>query len=183
MRSDIVGFLTEREGEWLFEQAADSEVIVEVGCYKGRSTDYLCRGLGNRGVVFTIDNFIGSKFANQQHHFEPAELNCLDFQQNMKHWLKMGRVFLIEEDTKDAYDILRRLLKHRKADMIFIDGEHDETSVRFDIMACKELLAPHGMLCGHDYSLNYPGVMQAVRALCPVWKRGADSIWHIPRKD
>lgn len=181
MRTDIVGHLAPCEGDWLYEQAKQANVIVEVGCYKGRSTEYLCCGCP--GVVYTIDNFIGSKFEDQQHHFQAADLNRFDFLHNMKRWLDSGKLFLLEEDTSSAYKILEKVLRHRKADMIFIDGEHDEQSVRFDIRCCYELLAPGGLLCGHDFSVyNHIGVVHAVTNLCPKYQMGPNSIWYVRKE-
>ena len=71
-----------------------------------------------------------------------------------------------------------------KPDMVFIDGGHDYTTVALDIAIAYSLLVPGGLLCGHDFSNDWPGVQQAVRELVPDYQRvpGGD-IWfkEMPR--
>jgi hypothetical protein len=58
-----------------------------------------------------------------------------------------------------------------------VDAAHDEASVRRDIALARRLLRPGGLLCGHDYSEFWPGVMAAVDDLVPQASRGPCSIW------
>ena len=37
------------------------------------------------------------------------------------------------------------------ADFVFIDGAHDYESMKKDIQACKRILRPGGIICGHDF--------------------------------
>lgn len=47
-------------------------------------------------------------------------------------------------------------------DLLFIDGAHDEASVRTDLRTFAPLVRPGGVVAGHDYSKNWPGVVAAV---------------------
>ncbi|MRS02168.1 class I SAM-dependent methyltransferase, partial [bacterium] len=47
-------------------------------------------------------------------------------------------------------------------DMVFIDAAHDYDNVRADIAAWYPKVRLGGMLAGHDYEENWPGVIQAV---------------------
>ncbi len=47
-------------------------------------------------------------------------------------------------------------------DVAFIDGAHDYESVLGDIDALRPIVRPGGILAGHDYSPDFPGVIQAV---------------------
>ena len=69
--------------------------------------------------------------------------------------------------------------RHRY-DMIFLDASHDYASVKADILAWMPLLAPGGLLCGHDLGPNWPEVEVAVRELIPDFKLGANQIWFKP---
>lgn len=51
---------------------------------------------------------------------------------------------------------------HEKVDMLFIDGAHDYSSVRADLHAFASLVRPGGIISGHDYERDWPGVVQAV---------------------
>lgn len=50
-----------------------------------------------------------------------------------------------------------------QADLIFLDACHDYPMVLADILAWWPHVAPGGILCGHDFGPNFPGVMDAVR--------------------
>ena len=47
---------------------------------------------------------------------------------------------------------------------VYIDAAHDRASVAADIAAWWSRLAPDGMLAGHDYDPDLPGVIEAVNA-------------------
>ncbi len=54
-----------------------------------------------------------------------------------------------------------------KADLVFIDASHEYNSVRRDILAWKRHVGTGGVLCGHDFSSPFPGVVAAVKELFP----------------
>jgi len=78
----------------------------------------------------------------------------------------------------DAATVLAPILKHRPADMIFIDGDHSYEGAKTDILTWRPLLKPGGLLCGHDS--DWPGVTQALEELLPGWQHGPGSIWYVP---
>lgn len=47
-------------------------------------------------------------------------------------------------------------------DLVFIDGKHDYASVKADIAAWTPRVRKGGILCGHDFGPQWPGVGQAV---------------------
>lgn len=68
-------------------------------------------------------------------------------------------------------------------DLVFVDGDHNYEPVRQDLAAWRPKLRAGGILAGHDYSLVYPGVVQAVNEF--VHRAGAhlnlasDTVWWI----
>lgn len=58
---------------------------------------------------------------------------------------------------------------HREFDIIYLDSDHSEQTVRAEIEAAHPLLAPCGLLAGDDYQPAFPtwGVDKAVQALLP----------------
>jgi methionine--tRNA ligase beta chain len=47
---------------WIAEQCSDGDVIVEVGCWKGRSVNYLaslCKAMKKKPVIYVVDTFKG----------------------------------------------------------------------------------------------------------------------------
>jgi cephalosporin hydroxylase len=62
--------------------------------------------------------------------------------------------------------------------MIFLDAAHDYDNVVADIAAWRPLLAPGGLMCGHDFAGPFAGVTRAVVEAFPkAHKVGAGSIW------
>jgi len=50
-------------------------------------------------------------------------------------------------------------------DLVFVDGAHDYTSVRLDLLLALRLIKPSGLLCGHDYYSDGHDVVRAVDEL------------------
>ena len=49
--------------------------------------------------------------------------------------------------------------------LVFIDADHAEAAVRADVEAWMPLVIPGGLICGHDYSEPFPGVMKVADSL------------------
>jgi hypothetical protein len=50
----------------------------------------------------------------------------------------------------------------KNADFIYLDGDHSYEAVLRDIVAWWDLVSGRGVLAGHDYDEQHPGVMRAV---------------------
>ena len=152
--------MSEAELTWLAEQAASHVWIVEIGSYKGRSTRALADN--THGTVIAIDDFKG-----------PREI-------------EVNRNGILEEyrrNTNSCRNLITLVQDHREQyigpgpDMVFIDGAHDYESVLADIIHWSRLLQVGGLICGHDYGTNWPGVDRAVNQIFEHVERGPDSIW------
>jgi hypothetical protein len=81
--------------------------------------------------------------------------------------------------TDCRHEFAGTALKHiaGEVDFAFIDGAHDYDSVKRDILTCLDLMAPGGILAGHD--MNEEGVAKAVNEMLPGAKCIAGtSIWE-----
>ena len=47
-------------------------------------------------------------------------------------------------------------------DLVFIDGDHRYAAVKRDIQQASQHLRKGGVLCGHDFCTQFPGVIEAV---------------------
>lgn len=175
----IEGWMRPAELEWLAEQARTRKLIVEVGSWMGRSTRAIVDNTD--GYVYAVDTWNGSdelvhreKLANKS-----ADWLYDQFCYNMAdatHEVHAYRTTSLQA-AKEFY-----LLDHPKFDMIFLDASHDYENVKADILAWKPLLAENGLLCGHDYSPYWPGVIRAVNELLPAARPlglSATSIWYV----
>jgi hypothetical protein len=85
-----------------------------------------------------------------------------------------GSLFLafVDQMRTHAPDVLRRTRVIQgtartvklldQVDMLFIDGAHDEMSVRDDLWNFAPLVRKGGIVSGHDYTLDFLGVVSAV---------------------
>lgn len=160
--SKIEGWMSGDELLWLAEQASKHKLIVEIGCYKGRSTRALADN--TRGIVLTFDNFGG-----------PTEIEVPNREEIYNEY---------QRNTFDCNNIITFRENHREifytgpdADMIFIDGAHGYHAVLSDIRYWIDHLQPNGLICGHDYGSDWPGVDKAVREIFGEPERGPGSIW------
>jgi hypothetical protein len=69
------------------------------------------------------------------------------------------------------------------ADVVFIDAGHEYTDVYADITAWYPKLKTAGLIAGHDYEPEWPGVVRAVDALLPHRRILAGAtIWYVRSK-
>lgn len=145
----IEGWMSDQELEWLAEQSAKHELIVEIGCYKGRSTRALSDN--TKGIVIAIDDFAGPN-----RDFENRNSIHKKFISNMQG---LGAVLkFVKASYEEAYQ--EPLVQALHPDMVFIDGDHSYEAVKRDIDFWKPRIAEGGLLCGHDSS--HPPIVQAV---------------------
>ena len=62
--------------------------------------------------------------------------------------------------TKTSHEALSHVPNN--LDLVFIDGDHSYEAVKHDILNWKKKVRPGGILAGHDYHPDFPGVVQAV---------------------
>jgi predicted O-methyltransferase YrrM len=162
---NIEGWMTEPELKWLAEQASKHKVIAEIGSYKGRSTRALADN--TTGIVYAIDDFRGPReieVANRDFIFDQFVANMAGLE---------GRVNVIRANHRNLPPI------DFAPDMVFIDGAHEYEGVRADIEFWAPRLAPNGLLCGHDYLPDFPGVLRAVHDLPSYAVAPGTSIWYV----
>ena len=83
------------------------------------------------------------------------------------------RVTVIEKDTRAAaLDVPDGSL-----DFVFIDAEHTYEAVLADVIAWRPKIIAGGLVCGHDFSARFPGVMRAVNESFPNVTVGLDWCW------
>ena len=107
-----------------------------------------------------------------------------------EHREQLGKVWTFDEFKKNiegagAGDMVMPIVKTSEeaagdftepVELLFIDGAHDYETVHGDITGFKPLVKEGGLLCGHDYSRRWPGVVRAVNELVPKRKL-ARIIW------
>jgi hypothetical protein len=159
------GFMEPDELFWLYNQAKRFTSIVEVGCWKGKSTIALAEGCSH-GMVYTIDTFLGSPSERDSSHIEATQKDIsIQARANLEKYphVKIMQMTSLQASRQIYF-----------ADMIFIDGDHEFHAVMKDL-ACWSNKAQH-LLCGHD--INMQGVQEALSIFNIPYDTGPGSIWY-----
>ena len=162
----VPGWCTDAEASALYRAAIAQQAsgdIAEIGSWKGRSTVALSLALQDarsNAVVYAIDPHEGSEEHAEVIRVEGTTLG--EFRKNLKSY---GAPEVVEEIVAPSVRAASVLAERGvRLSLVFIDGAHDEASVREDIRAFVPLLVPGGLLALHDYDPGWPGVMAAHRA-------------------
>lgn len=136
---------------WLYDTISKSRSHAEIGTYCGRSLLASCAGMKAFSEVVSVDDSSEWKNIQWVEKIQTATVELLDARISINR-LRMH--------SQDAARECQRL--GHKFDSVFIDGCHHYAECKADIEVWSSLLAPGGMICGHDYWPVHIGVMDAV---------------------
>lgn len=163
---DIEGWMSPPEMMFLYEQAKKFKTVIEIGSWKGKSTHALASGC--KGTVTCIDHWRGSEgditltLASREDVYTTFTKNTAEFKN-----IKVLRGFSHEIATENT---------SLKADMVFIDAGHNYDSCKQDIE--DWLPRTKKLICGHDYSSEFPGVIKAVNEKFGKPDGVIDTLWY-----
>ena len=83
----------------------------------------------------------------------------------LKRYRSVVRRFGLDPRVKIIRDLsvaIQELLPPNYLDWIYIDGDHSYHGCRGDLAAAAKVVKPDGVIMGHDYDTDHPGVIQAV---------------------
>lgn len=165
------GWMSYSELEWLHDIAQGKDLVIEIGCYLGKSTTVL---LAAKSLI-CVDHWKGS---HEHQTAINAGLNLLgEFTKVFAEPIKTGHLIMEKGDLRDANFRLALIEKYAwKASMVFVDASHVAAHVRQDIELAEKLVAKNGILCGHDYNNpSHQDVKAVVDSMFPV--KVVDTIW------
>lgn len=131
--------------------------IIEVGTWKGASTVHMgsiCKKLGLNTKIYTIDTFAPTAA------YPDVPSNLFEqFLSNVIHAQLQDMITPLKMTSDEAFMFLNR--NDVRAQLIYLDGNHEYEFVARDIANFRHLVIPGGVLFGDDY-IGWPGVIQAV---------------------
>jgi len=162
------GWRWETIAQWL----EDSDPVrgAEIGVKEGRFISHLLRTFP-RLEMYAVDLWADQPGENEDYiDWDWEDLYSAYRQAIRPHEF---RVIELREYSHNA----ARMVENCSLDFVFIDAQHDYESVAWDIRLWRPTVKPGGLLCGHDYQPNFPGVVQAVDELInnPIF--GANDVW------
>lgn len=158
----IWGWMSPDELAWLQARASEMESVVEVGSLHGRSAFALLTGCP--GPVYCIDPWD-----------DAADQSYGSFMGSCGHFNNLISVRGFSPSVIESHNI-------PDVDMVFIDGAHDEVSVRADIEGW--LSKTRKLMCGHDYyageGAGFPDVAKVVDEIFGKIKVAQNTaIWYV----
>lgn len=161
------------ELEWLEAAATGLECVVEFGSFLGRSSVMLAAAKR----LICVDRWIVDSQEESNNEYAVGEDILPVFLRNLT--ALDDNVTAVRCDLGDNNVRVKLVQQYgQTADLVFIDSAHDYKSVLKDIRTALKICKPGGVLCGHDYSDAWPGVMAAVNKLLPdAAPTGAGTIW------
>lgn len=165
----ITGWMAQDELEFLADIASKSKVIIEFGCFKGRSTRALADNTD--GIIYAVDPWVAEYYADNGdlHGIKPNVFP--EFARNLGDHIVSGKVIPIQKYSTEFDPAF-------VSDFIFIDGDHRYQAVKDDINHSLKLMKS-GILAGHDYGhASWPGVQKVVDELFPNAQK-VNSIWWV----
>ena len=168
----VPGWSTKDELRALYRAAAAAGSpgdVAEVGSWKGRSTIVLARALRDANVidakVWAIDHHVGSDEEEHREILAKEGTTLEAFRANVAAAGVGDRVEpIVMSSLEGAAELARRGVVLR---LVFIDGAHDEESVRADLRAFLPLVRAGGLIAMHDCqaeNADFPGVWLAYRS-------------------
>lgn len=153
----ITGWMTPNELTLLASIAKGcKKMIIEAGCFQGRSTRALADNMKESCSIHAIDPWdadIHNSFETRI-VFKTDESTRQLFYTNLYKYIKAGRLTMHAKPFHEVFYYVEDI------DFIFIDADHRYEQVKRDIE--HALKFNPRIIGGHDYSPEWPGVIKAV---------------------
>lgn len=145
-------------------------VVIEIGTFLGASAIHmasLAKDMGLQTLIICVDDFRGWPMFRQKfryvHQLNGDAMLMETFMYNVKKRGLKDRIIPFPFST--AHSLVFFCEKGIQADLIEVDAGHDFQSAWVDINRAYKVLAPGGVMFGHDYfnEADNAGVQRAVR--------------------
>jgi glycosyltransferase involved in cell wall biosynthesis/predicted O-methyltransferase YrrM len=151
----IQGFFTFPDFySWLARQLPQNGRVVEVGAYTGQSAAYLATELHNLGSsckLDLVDLYYAGSLDKVRTSLAPVK-HIVDAYHQGYSWDEASHY---EDESLDA---------------VFLDADHAYESIRKDIDAWLPKVKIGGIICGHDFTPHFEGVIRAVTETFDKWE-------------
>jgi len=154
--------------------APDGGMLVEIGCWMGKSAHFMCskiRASGKKLRFVCVDTWQGS-VEHQPHMAALGGSVRPHFDKFMKE--HEGYYEAIQKPSLEAVHDF----PDASINFLFIDGSHEYDDVKADVTAWLPKVVPGGVIAGHDF--NWEGVRRAVDELLGAKNvRAVGSSWYM----
>jgi predicted O-methyltransferase YrrM len=157
----------------LIDELPTGLTMLEIGCYAGESTELFLKS-GKVKKLYAVDIWTDPlgvfSSMNPSHNFKEVE----------ESFDKKVSGFDVIKYKKSIQEISTHDPNVSNLDFIYVDANHDYEYVLEDIKTSLTLLKKGGIISGHDYNPQTPGVIKAVNEILGYnIKVYADSSWLV----
>ena len=128
----------------------DNGPLIEFGTLFGTTTLLMAEHKEDAKLLFTIDNFSWNPFLMTELSHKFFTERCLSYV------IQNCNVRLLDTDIEDFQNSFEEI----EPGLVFLDADHSYEAVKRDIQWALQKRTK--IICGHDYSPEWPGVMRAV---------------------
>jgi len=146
------------------------KIIIEVGTWKGLSAIHMGKIIKENKLkckIYCVDTWLGClRFLIDDN--EKMDLQCVNgyptvYYQFLYNVISCKMTDIIKPIPNTSSVACQLFHRHKiKADLIFLDGSHNEKDLLLDIKNYQSLLSERGVMFGDDYSRNHPSVKKAI---------------------
>ncbi|MFD1703343.1 class I SAM-dependent methyltransferase [Methylopila henanensis] len=173
-RVDMQGWGSEHPVFKKVIDAINPSLIIEVGTWKGGSALHMAKLVREKSLnaeIVCVDTWLG----NWQHWARKDGVGSVKDLALVNGYPTLYYTFLNNVVCAGYEDIITPFSlpgysaykffenKKVKADIVYIDGDHEYDGVHLDLRTYWEVVKPGGVLVGDD--INWPGVRRAVKEL------------------
>jgi len=155
---DQQGWYSNRKPLKKILQEENIKVVIEVGCWLGKSTRHIARTIPKDGKVYAVDHWLGSAEHQPGQNAWQENLPHLyeQFLSNVIHKKLTHKIIPVRMSSIEAEKHLSNVVP----DLIYIDAGHETEAVYQDLTVWFPHVQGHGVLCGDDWT--WPTVRKAV---------------------
>ena len=150
-------------------RALRPSLVIEVGTWKGGSAIHMGQVMREEGIVgeiVCVDTWLGAPIAWTTEPALKASLKLSGgypqlfrtFARNVVDAGLDGTITPLPASSDGGHTVLKHF--GARADLVYIDADHDYGPARRDFENYLELLTPHGIMVGDDFGC-FPGVTRA----------------------
>lgn len=184
----IVGWFTEAQLqviEKIAQTVPEHGVVVEIGSMYGRSTICWAKTCPPSSTIYAIDIFPETKI--DIHNFSDTDISLHNFP---KSGYTYNQSKLFDQNLK-SYTNVKKITgispfninyPGNNIDILFLDAAHVNPNDWENIKYFLPFVNQGGIICGHDYSEEFPDILKNVKALEEILGTDAEinhQIWQI----
>lgn len=162
VKEEICNFIT-------LVQEKKPKYVLEIGTAGGGSLFMLSQVISDEAVLISVDLPCG-KFGGGY------PVNRIPIYESFSMANQKIELIRLDSHSDESFDKVKQILKNRKLELIFIDGDHAYEGVKKDFELYSQLLDENGIISFHDI---VPGLEENVGGVPKFWSEIKGKYKHI----